>query len=228
MSWESTAVYYRRLNQLVADAIGGTASAQIILHSFDFAAIDHLQHEDRWDELADVLSEAACGLRDAGADLLLIATNTMHLLANDIENRAGIPVVHIADATASAVKAAGYRTVLLLGTRFTMEKAFYRDRIENRGGAQVLIPRPSDRETVHRIIYSELVRGLFSDLARESMAKVIQRGQTDGAEAVILGCTELPLLITPESSPLPILDTTEIHVQAAVAEALRGVSDYRQ
>lgn len=220
MSWESTAVYYSRLNELVQERLGGSSSASLLLHSFNFGEIEQLQHEERWGELADILGAAASGLRDAGAEILLIATNTMHLLASRIERTSGLDIIHIAEATGQAVTEGGYERVLLLGTRFTMEREFYRERITETSGSNVVIPDEEERKIVHRIIYEELVRGIISDNSRESVAGIINRSASDGAQAVVLGCTELPLLIKPEAVSLPVLDTTEIHVRAAIDAAL--------
>lgn len=220
MSWESTAVYYRRLNQLVQERLGGVASASLLLHSFDFATIERLQHEEEWDQLADVLTSAARGLRSAGADFLLIATNTMHLLADAVADGSGLPVLHIADAAADAVRAGGYSRVGLLGTRFTMERGFYAERISRGAGAECVIPEEQDRVQVHRIIYQELCTGAVLPESRATVAAIIDRLTAAGAQAVILGCTELPLLVRTTDSVLPVLDTTELHVQAAVRRAL--------
>ena len=221
MSWESTAVYYRRLNELVQAARGGVASASIILHSFDFDRIEHLQHEDKWDELAILLTTAARGLKAAGADFLMIATNTMHLFANRIETGADIPVVHIADAVADAITGAGHTTVALLGTRFTMEQSFYTDRLKIRSGAESLIPDETEREAIHRVIYTELCSGIIRNESHDRIVAVINRLAEAGAQSAVLGCTELPLLIHDGDAAIPVLDTAELHVQAAVRLALQ-------
>jgi aspartate racemase len=219
MSWESTAHYYRVLNETVRDRVGGLHSAQLILHSFDFAPIAELQKQDDWETSGDILARAARGLADAGAEFLVIATNTMHIVADEIEAAAGIPVLHIADPTADAVIASGIETVGLLGTRFTMEKAFYRERLEARGLA-VLVPEADDIATVNRIIYDELVLGVVSDASREEYRAVMQRLVDRGATGIILGCTEITLLVGPADASVPLFDTTELHALAAVDRAL--------
>jgi aspartate racemase len=218
MSWESTAVYYRRLNELMQAECGGIASARVVLHSFDFREIDRLQHENRWDELANVLTLAARGLKSAGADFLLIATNTMHLVADQVESDADIPLLHIADGVAESITSAGYDTVALLGTRFTMEKGFYADRLLAKSGAASLIPEEDERATIHRIIYSELCAGEIREESRAAVVSIIRSLADRGAQAAVLGCTELPLLI--KEACIPVLDTSELHVRAAVRLAL--------
>ena len=221
MSWESTAVYYRRLNELVQAARGGVASAGIVMHSFDFDWIERLQHGDRWDELATLLITAGRGLKAAGADFLLIATNTMHLLADQIQSGAEIPVLHIADTVADAIAESGHDTVALLGTRFTMERAFYADRLRARSGVESLVPDAAEREAIHRVIYDELCSGMIRDESRDRIVAVINRLAEDGAQSAVLGCTELPLLIHDGDAAIPVLDTLELHVQAAVRRAFR-------
>jgi amino-acid racemase len=220
MSWESSAVYYRRLNELIQEQCGGVASAKVILHSFNFQEIDRLQHEDRWDELAGVLTRAASGLKAAGADFLVIATNTMHLLADRIESDAGIPLLHIADGVARRITDAGYQKVALLGTRFTMERSFYADRLKAKSGVESLIPDEAEREAIHKIIYTELCAGELRDESRARIVDVINRLSGAGAQAAVLGCTELPLLVHDGDAVIPVLDTGEFHVQAAVRMAL--------
>lgn len=219
MSWESTAHYYRVLNETVRDRLGGLHSAPIVLHSVDFAPIAELQAADDWETAAIALGEAARGLASAGAEFLVIATNTMHIVAPQIEAAAGIPVLHIADPTADAALAAGIGTLGLLGTRFTMEKDFYVRRLEERG-LSVLVPEPEDRDTVHRIIYDELVLGVVSEASRELYREVMQRLVDRGAEGIILGCTEITMLVGPADASVPLLDTTELHALAAVDRAL--------
>ena len=199
MSWESTAHYYRVLNEGVRDRVGGLHSAQLVMHSVDFAPIAELQRQDAWAETAVILGEAARGLRSAGAEFLVIATNTMHIVADEIEAAAGIPVLHIADPTADAAIAAGATKLGLMGTRFTMEKAFYRERLEARG-LEVLTPDDADRDTVHRIIYEELVLGVVRDESREAYRGVIQRLIDRGADGIIFGCTEIMMLVGPDDA----------------------------
>lgn len=220
MSWESSAEYYRILNQGVRDRRGPTASARCLLWSFDFAEIEALQHRGDWDGLADRMTDAARRLEGAGADLLMICTNTMHRLAPQVEAAVGIPLLHIADPTADRIRAAGLGTVGLLGTAFTMEQDFYKGRLRERHGLDVIVPGPEDRATVHRVIYEELVAGRIEAASREAYRSIIGRLVEEGAEAVILGCTEIMLLIGPQDSPVPIFDTTALHAQAAVERAL--------
>ena len=219
MSWESTAHYYRLLNETVRDRVGGLHSAPVILHSVDFAPIAELQVRDDWETAAVQLGEAARGLADAGAEFLVIATNTMHIVADQIEAAAGIPVLHIADPTADAIIAAGVDTVGLLGTRFTMEKAFYRERLEARG-LTVVVPDADDIATVNRIIYDELVLGVVSDASRDEYRAVMRRLVERGAGAIIAGCTEITMLVGPDDTSVPLFDTTELHALAAVDRAL--------
>ena len=219
MSWESTAHYYRLLNETVRDRVGGLHSAPVMLHSVDFAPIAELQNRDDWETAAVQLGEAARGLADAGAEFLVIATNTMHIVADQIEAAAGIPVLHIADPTADAILAAGVDTVGLLGTRFTMEKAFYRERLEARG-LTVVVPDAEDIATVNRIIYDELVLGVVSDPSRDEYRAVMQRLVERGAGAIIAGCTEITMLVGSDDTSVPLFDTTELHALAAVDRAL--------
>jgi aspartate racemase len=219
MSWESTAHYYRVLNEGVRDRVGGLHSAQILMHSVDFAPIAEMQKQDDWDAAAEVLGEAARGLAGAGADFLVIATNTMHIVASQIEEAAGIPVLHIADPTADAAIDAGVTTLGLLGTRFTMEKSFYTSRLEERGLTAV-IPDDADRDTVHRIIYDELVLGVVREESREEYRAIIERLIDRGADGIIFGCTEIMMLVGPEDASVPTFDTTELHARAAVERAI--------
>jgi aspartate racemase len=219
MSWESTAHYYRAINESVRDRVGGLHSAEIIMHSVDFAPIAELQARDDWDASARILGSAARGLADAGAEFLVIATNTMHIVAPQIEAAAGIPVLHIADPTAEAAIAAGVSTLGLLGTRFTMEKDFYLARLRERG-LSAIVPDQADRDTVHRIIYDELVLGIVREESREEYRAVIERLIDRGADGIIYGCTEIMMLVGPEDSAVPTFDTTELHALAAVERAL--------
>jgi aspartate racemase len=219
MSWESTAHYYRVLNETVRDRLGGLHSAQLVMHSVDFAPIAELQTQDDWETAAEILGSAARGLASAGAEFLVIATNTMHIVADQIEAAAGIPVLHIADPTADAVIAAGVDTVGLVGTRFTMEKPFYRERLEARG-LTVLVPDAHDIAIVNRIIYDELVLGVVRDESREEYRAVMQRLIDRGATGMIAGCTEITMLVGPDDVDVPLFDTTELHALAAVERAL--------
>jgi len=216
MSWESTVPYYQRINELVKIRLGGLHSARIILYSVDFHDIERLQHSDRWEEASEILVSAAKSLEVAGADFLVLCTNTMHKIAPSIESAVSIPLLHIADATASEVKHAGVQTVGLLGTRFTMEQEFYRERFQTDHGIRVLIPEEEDREFVHRVIYDELCLGLISDTSRVRYRKVIDRLVRNGAEGVIFGCTEISMLVSQSDSPVPVFDTTSIHAASAV------------
>ncbi|MDF2143518.1 aspartate/glutamate racemase family protein [Knoellia sp. p5-6-4] len=216
MSWTSTAEYYRLLNQGVATRLGGLHSARLLLHSVDFAAVAAMQHEGDWAGTAAVLVEAAQGLERAGAEGLLVATNTMHKVADEIEAATGIPLLHIADATAARLVADGRRTVGLLATAFTMEQAFYTDRLRQHG-LEVLVPEAADRADVHRIIYDELCLDVIRDESRERYREVMDRLAERGAEAIILGCTEITLLVGASDSPMPLYDTTAIHAEAAVS-----------
>jgi len=220
MSWESSQEYYRIINQEIRARLGGTHSAKSLMWSMDFAEIEHLQHQGKWDELTKLMIEAAQNLEKGGADFILICTNTMHKMAADIERATSIPLVHIADPTAKKIKAKGFSKVGLLGTAFTMEQDFYKGRLASRHGLEVLTPDDADRKTVHDIIYQELVVGEVRDASREKYRAVIQRIVERGAEANNLGCTEIMMLIGPEDSPVPVFDTTRLHAVAAVDWAL--------
>jgi len=221
MSWESSAQYYRLANELVRERLGGLHSARIVLASVDFADIEELQVAGRWDEAGQLLAQAAEGLEAAGADLLLICTNTMHKVADQVQAAVGIPLLHLGDATAQAVNGAGLGTIGLLGTAFTMEQDFYRDRLSGHG-LQVVIPSAADRAQVHRIIYDELCLGVVREKSRQAYRDVIVRLVQAGAEGVVLGCTEIELLISDTDSPVPIFPTTRLHVEAAVDASLAG------
>jgi len=221
MSWKSSAEYYRLINEDVQTRLGGLHSARCLMWSFDFADIEALQRTDRWNEAADLMVDAAQRLERGGASFLVIATNTMHIAAPQVQAATSLPLLHIADPTAEAITAAGLRCVGLLGTAFTMERDFYKGRLAQEHGLEVLVPEATDRATVHRIIYEELVRGRINEASRQAYREVIARLVTRGAEAIILGCTEIMLLIGPEDSAVPLYDTTRLHAQAAVARALR-------
>ncbi|WP_427451563.1 aspartate/glutamate racemase family protein [Litorimonas sp. WD9-15] len=221
MSWESSAEYYRICNETVQSRLGGSHSAKIIMWSVDFAPIADLQHEGRWDELSAILSDAALSLEKAGADMIVICTNTMHCLADKIAETVSIPLIHIADAAAAAVKSDGLKAVGLLGTSFTMEQGFYRDRIEKNYDLDVIIPNAADRDSVHTIIYEELVRGIISETSRQTYQESVARLVARGAQGIILGCTEIGLLLRPEDCDVPLYDTAKIHALAAVEAALK-------
>lgn len=220
MSWESSAEYYRIINQEVKARLGGLHSAKSVMVSVDFAEIEALQVEDRWDESGAMLADAARSLERAGADCVVICTNTMHLVSDAVREAVSLPLIHIADATAERIRAAGLQSVGLLGTRFTMEKDFYKGRLVEAFGLEVLVPDEPGRTAVHDTIYQELVLGIINDDSRERFKAVIGDLAARGAQGVILGCTEIPLLIKAEDSPIPIFDTTLIHAQAAVDFAL--------
>lgn len=219
MSWESTAEWYQRANTLVRDRLGGFHSAPILLDSLDFAEIEQMQADGRWDDAGTLLARHARALEVAGADLIVLCTNTMHLVAPQIEAALTVPFLHLADVTAAAVREAGARTVALLGTAFTMEQAFYRDRLSSHG-LTVIIPEATDRATVHSIIYDELVHGIVTESSRDAYREVIARLVQAGAEGIILGCTEIELLVREEDSAVMIFPTTALHVRAAVDAAL--------
>lgn len=220
MSWESTVPYYRLINEGIKQRLGGLHSARIVLYSVDFHDIERLQHAGRWDEAGALLAAAARSLQAAGADFLVLCTNTMHKVAPAIEAAVAIPLLHIADPTAEAVKRAGIRTVGLLGTRFTMEEDFYRGRLEDRHELKVVIPDAADRDVVHRVIYDELCLGITQDASRAAYREIIGRLVAQGAQGIILGCTEIGLLVKPEDAPVPLFDTTALHAASAVEFAL--------
>ena len=220
MSWESTAEYYRLANERVRDRLGGLHSARIVLTSVDFAEIEALQVAGDWDRAGDVLADEAARLEAAGAELLLLCTNTMHKVADRVQAAVTIPLLHLADTTADAVRAAGLTTVGLLATGFTMEQDFYRDRLAGHG-LEVMVPDADDRAEVHRIIYDELCRGLVRDESRRLYRQVIDRLVAAGAQGIILGCTEIELLIGQADSPVPVFPTTRLHVEAGVTAALQ-------
>lgn len=220
MSWESSAEYYRLINQRVKSILGGHHNARSLLLTVDFAEIEALQRQGDWAKLGQRMQECAKQLEAGGADFLLICANTMHKLATDVEAVVSIPLLHIADTTGEAISSRGLRTVGLLGTRFTMEEDFYRHRLAEKHGIQVVIPNEPDRIVLHNIIYNELCHGNILEESRKEVQRIILTLKSQGAQAVVLGCTELPLLIQPEDSTLPIFDTTALHAHAAVDLAL--------
>jgi aspartate racemase len=219
MSWESSAQYYAIINREVRRRRGGIVSAPVLMHSFDFDEIARLQREDAWERLGDILGEAAAGLERAGAEVILIATNTMHLVAPRVEAHVSCPLLHIADPLANAFAAAGHDTIGLLATRFTMEQPFYAERLEEQG-LKVVIPGPADRAEIHRIIFEELCAGIVREKSRESCCRVIDDLAARGAQGIALACTEIMLLLDQEHSRLPLFDTTRLHAHAAVDFAL--------
>lgn len=220
MSWESTVPYYQHINQTVKETLGGLHSAKIVLYSVDFAEVEHLQATGQWDAAGAMLADIAHQLEVAGADALVICTNTMHKVADAVQAAVNIPLLHIADPTALAIQQAGYNKVGLLGTRFTMEQDFYRSRLENQHGLTVLTPSPADRNLVHSIIYEELCRGVVNDASRQAYLSIIDDLQTQGAQAIILGCTEIAMLVQPQHCTLPLFDTTALHARSAALWAL--------
>lgn len=219
MSWESSAEYYRLINQQVRDRLGPLRSAQLLMHSVDFGPVEQAQHAGRWDDAAQILVNAARSLEAGGAECVVLCTNTMHKVAGQIQAAISVPFLHIAEPAGQAALAIDARTVGLLGTAFTMEQDFLKERLTAQG-LQVLVPDADDRQAVHRIIYDELCVGVINDTSRVRYQQVIEKLAARGAQAIILGCTEISLLVKPEHSELPLLDTTELHASAAVAFAL--------
>jgi len=220
MSWESSVEYYRIINQLTRKRFGGLHSAKCIMHSYDFDQIASAQREDDWDGLTDRLVDTARKLKVSGADFVVICTNTMHKLADDVQSRADIHVLHIADATGQKVKEKGLKKVALLGTRYTMEADFYRQRLTERYGLEVIIPDKNEREFVHSVIFDELCQGVMKPSSKEKFMTIIDNLVSQGAEGIILGCTEIPLLISQEDVDVPVFDTTQIHAEAAIEMAI--------
>jgi aspartate racemase len=220
MSWESTVPYYRQVNEVVRERLGGLHSAKLVLYSVDFHDVERLQRSADWQAAGALLAAAGRAVQSAGADFLVLCTNTMHKVAPAIEAAVDIPLLHIADPTAEAVRSAGLATVGLLGTRFTMEEAFYKDRLRDHHGLQVLIPGAKEREVVHRVIYDELCLGRIVPGSRAAYRRVIDDLIGRGAEAVILGCTEIGLLIAPTDAAVPLFDTTALHARKAAEKAL--------
>lgn len=224
LSWESSAEYYRIINETVKDRLGGLHSAQTLMFSFDFAEIETLQHEGRWDDATARMIDAAQRLERGGADLLIICSNTMHRMASEVQAAVEIPLLHIADATAAKIRAAGIEQIGLLGTRYTMEQDFYKGRLVDQFGLRVLVPDAEDRALVNRVIYDELVVGTIKPESKTEYLRVIDSLAQQGAQGVILGCTEIMLLVNQGNTPLPVFDTTSIHAVAAVEAAL-GVTE---
>jgi aspartate racemase len=220
MSWESSIEYYRLVNEATRDRLGGLHSADCLLRSVDFTEIEALQREGRWAEAGARLADEAAGLAAAGAELLVLCTNTMHKVADAITSAIDVPFVHIADTTADAVRARGLKTVGLLATAYTMEQDFYVGRLRDRHGLEVLVPGEADRATVHRVIYEELCVGVVEDGSRAEYRRIMATLAECGAEAILLGCTEIDLLVGPEDSPVPVFDTTRLHAERAVELAL--------
>ncbi|MCY9804581.1 aspartate/glutamate racemase family protein [Vibrio scophthalmi] len=221
MSWESTTSYYKAINEGVKAKLGGLHSAKICLYSVDFHQIEQLQHQGRWDDTAEILSQAAQSVQAGGADFVLICTNTMHKVASVIEQAISIPILHIADATAMQLVNDGVSKVGLLGTRFTMEQDFYKQRLTEQFGIEVVIPDEPQRNLVHDVIYNELCQGIVSETSRQEYLQIIASLAEQGAQAVILGCTEIALMVEQSHTSVPLYDTTQIHAEAAVMHALQ-------
>ena len=221
MSWEYTVPYYRTINETVKARLGGLHSAKLVLYSVDFAEVERMQHAGDWDAAGRLLADAARALQAAGAELLVLCTNTMHAVSDAIEAAVSIPLLHIADPTAAAIRAAGHTRVGLLGTRFTMEQTFYLERLRTQHGLDVQVPPAADRETVHRIIYEELCLGRIEPASREAYRRVMDGLVERGAQAIILGCTEISLLVSQDDARVPLFDTTALHAIGAAEAALR-------
>jgi len=219
LSWESTSEYYRYMNRMVSDRLGGLHSAKCVLYSFDFEEMVKLQHDGDWDGAERAMVDAARKVEKGGADAIVICTNTMHNMADAVERAVDIPLLHIVDVTAAKIKAQGIAKVGLLGTRFTMEQSFYKDRLAKHG-IDVIVPDEADRQTVHDVIYGELCKGVCLPSSKMAYLNVIERLQQSGAQGVVLGCTEIPLLLKQEDTVMPLFDTTYLHAEAAVAFAL--------
>lgn len=220
MSWESSIEYYRIINETVRDKLGGLHSAKSVMYSLDFAEIEALQNQNRWEEATQLMIDAAQNVQNGGADFVLICTNTMHKMAEDVQKHIDIPILHIADATAETIKIKGLTKIGLLGTRFTMEEQFYRGRLESKHGLTVIIPSEGDREIIHRVIYDELCLGEIKSSSKDKYAAIIDKLIQAGAQGIILGCTEISLLVDDAQSAVPIFDTTLIHATSAVEYAL--------
>ena len=220
MSWESSLEYYRIINETVRNRLGGLHSAQSLMYSVDFAEIESLQHQGHWQAATQIMIEAARRVERGGADFLVICTNTMHKMAEEVQKNISIPILHIGDATAERVKAQRLHRVGLLGTKFTMEEEFYKGRLIQKHGLQVIIPTPEDRSIVHRVIYDELVIGKINPTSRAHYQRIIEELVAQGCEGIVLGCTEIGLLVKEADSRVPLFDTTQIHAIAAVEYAL--------
>lgn len=220
MSWESSMEYYRIMNETVKEELGGLNSAKIVLYSVNFQDIEKLQHSGDWLGLTEIMIKAAKELESANVDMIVICTNTMHKMVDAMEKQIETPIVHIADQTAKVIKEDGLNKIGLLGTKFTMEQDFYKGRLVDRYDIDVIVPNSSDRDIVHSIIYEELVLGEIKTKSKEDYIKIIKKMEMDGAQGVILGCTEIPLLIKQEDVSIPVYDTTEIHARSAILEAI--------
>ena len=221
MSWESSSEYYRIINETVRERLGGLHSAECIMYSADFEEIENLQHQGKWEELTKLMLNFAQKLEGAGADFIVICTNTMHKMAEEVENNTNIPLLHIADATAEKIIEKGLRKLGLLGTNFTMEEDFFKKRLEEKYNIEVIIPSQNDRRIIDSVIYNELCLGIIKQSSKEKYKEVINRLISDGADGVILGCTEIPLLVSQGDVEMPVFDTTTIHARSAVEFALK-------
>ena len=221
MSWESTLEYYRLINMYVNEHLGKLHSGKILMYSFDFQEIEELQHSGDWDKLGIMMAEAARKLERAGAELMVICTNTMHKVAGSVERNTAVPLIHIADAAGEEMRGRGIARAGLLGTKFTMSRDFYRERLKKRYDINVIIPGKEDMKTVHEVIYNELVLGMFKEASRNRFQEIIDKMVAAGAEGIILGCTEIPLLIKQEHVSVPVLDTLRLHAEAAAEAAIR-------
>jgi aspartate racemase len=220
MSWNSTLEYYRIINELFSRRLGGLHSARLVLYSLDFDEIQRAQHEGRWDDITRVLVDAGNAVKRAGADFLVICTNTMHKVADDVEEKVDLPLLHIVDVTGDAIRERGLHQIGLLGTRFVMKEPFYQERLRDRFNIELLVPGEDDMDTIHQIIYNELCEGKIKAFSRRVCADIMSRLVNEGAEGIVLGCTELPLLIQPNDTHAPIFATTRLHAEAAVNLAL--------
>jgi aspartate racemase len=221
MSWESSLEYYRIINEEVKRKLGGLHSAKILMYSVDFEEIEKVQHQGKWEEATKLMIEAAQNLEKGGVDFVVICSNTMHKMSGEVQKNIGIPLLHIGDATAEKIKEASFKKVGLLGTRFTMEEDFYKGRLIGRYGLEVVLPDEKGRQIVHDIIYKELCLGVIKPSSKDQFCEIIQNLVRDGAEGIILGCTEIPLLIKQEDVKVPLFDTTRIHAESAVEYALK-------
>jgi len=219
MSWESTAVYYKLLNEMTAHRLGGLHSAKIVLFSVDFHEFEQILTEGRWNDAAKILGGAGLALKNAGADFLVLCTNTMHKVSEEIETVSGLPLLHIVDVVGEAIRKQNIRKVGLLGTRYVMEMGFYQERLEERFGVEVQIPDEKDRAEIHRVIFDELCKGVLRDDSREAILSIIGGLVGSGCQGIILGCTEIPILVRPRDAEIPLFDTTAIHAQAAFERA---------
>ena len=222
MSWESSLEYYRIINQTTKLKLGGFHSAQCLMYSVDFYKIEALQHQNKWEDLTNIMVDSAEKLKKGGADFIIICTNTMHKMASDIENRVGIKVLHISEATGKEIVKKGMKKVGLIGTKFTMEQDFYKKVLKDIFNIDVVIPEENERAIIHDVIYNELCKGIINEVSKEMYIKIINNLASEGAEGVVLGCTEIPLLISQKDVTIPVFDTTKIHAVSAVEFALNS------